>query len=78
VTEPLDELRAMAASAPPEPPVLAAYLETVRSRAYAVTDEDVAALVAAGVPEDEIFRHTVAVAVAEGLRRLDAGFEAIG
>jgi len=78
VTEPLDELRAMVASAPPEPPVLAAYLETVRSRAYAVTDEDVAALVAAGVPEDEIFQHTVAVAVAEGLRRLDAGLEAIG
>ena len=78
MTEPLDELRAMVASAPPEPPVLAAYLETVRSRAYAVTDQDVAALVAAGVPEDEIFQHTVAVAVAEGLRRLDAGLEAIG
>jgi len=78
VTEPLDELRAMVAAAPPEPPALVAYLETVRSRAYAVTDADVAALVAAGVAEDEIFEHTVAVAVAEGLRRLDAGLEAIG
>jgi len=78
VTEPLDELRAMVASAPPEPPALAAYLEAVRSRAYTVTDADVAALVAAGVSEEEIFEHTVAAAVAEGLRRLDAGLEVIG
>jgi len=78
VTEPLDELRAMVASAPPEPPALVEYLEAVRSRAYNVTDADVAALVAAGVSEDEIFEQTVAVAVAEGLRRLDAGLEVIG
>jgi alkylhydroperoxidase family enzyme len=78
VTESLDELRAMVASAPPEPPALVAYLETVRSRAYTVTDGDVAALVEAGVSEDEIFEHTVAVAVAEGLRRLDAGLEVVG
>jgi alkylhydroperoxidase family enzyme len=78
VAEPLDELRTMVASAPPEPPALAQYLAMVRGRAYAVTDPDVAALVSAGVSEDEIFEHTVAVAVAEGLRRLDAGLEVIG
>ena len=78
MTEPLDELRAMVAAAPPEPPALTAYLATVRSRAYTVTDADVEALVAAGVSEDEIFEQTVAVAVAEGLRRLDAGLEVIG
>jgi len=44
----------------------------VRTRAYAVTDGDVEALKAAGLSEDEIFEQTVAVAIAEGLRRLDA------
>ena len=76
--EPIDELRAVVAAAAPEPPALAPYLDKVRSRAYTVTDGDVAALIASGVSEDEIFEHTVAVAVAEGLRRLDAGLGAIG
>jgi alkylhydroperoxidase family enzyme len=78
VPEPIDELRAVVATAAPEPPALAPYLSKVRSRAYTVTDGDVAALIAAGVSEDEIFQHTVAVAAAEGLRRLDAGLGAIG
>lgn len=76
--EPIEELRAVVAAAAPEPPALAAYLDKVRSRAYTVTDADVAALTAAGVSEEEIFQHTVVVAVAEGLRRLDAGLGAIG
>ena len=76
--EPIEELRAVVAAAPPEPPALAPYLDKVRSRAYTVTDADVVALTAAGVSEEEIFEHTVAVAVAEGLRRLDAGLGAIG
>ena len=76
--EPIEELRAVVAAAAPEPPALASYLDKVRSRAYTVTDADVAALTAAGVSEEEIFQHTVAVAVAEGLRRLDAGLGAIG
>ena len=42
------------------------------ARAYAITDADVEALKAAGVSEDEIFEQTVAAAIAEGLRRLDA------
>ena len=76
--EPIEELRAVVAAAAPEPPALAPYLDKVRSRAYTVTDADVEALTAAGVSEEEIFQHTVAVAVAEGLRRLDAGLGAIG
>ena len=79
MTEPIEELRALAAAAaPPEPPALAPYLDKVRSRAYTVTDADVEALIAGGVSEEEIFEQTVAAAIAEGLRRLDAGLGAIG
>jgi len=70
VTRPLDQLRASAALQPA--PGMEAYLEKVRTRAYTVTDADVEALKEAGFDEDEIFEQTVAAAVAEGLRRLDA------
>jgi alkylhydroperoxidase family enzyme len=53
------------------------YLDKVREHAYAVTDEDVQALKDAGHSEDEIFELTVAVAVAAGLERLDAGLRAL-
>jgi alkylhydroperoxidase family enzyme len=76
--EPIEELRAAVAALPPPPPSMAAYLERVRTRAYTLTDDDVAALRDEGVSEDEIFEQTVAVAVAEGLRRLDAGLRALG
>jgi alkylhydroperoxidase family enzyme len=78
VTEPIMELREIAGAVAPAPPSFEQYLDKVRSRAYTVTDDDVDALIAAGVSEDEIFEHTVAIAVAEGLRRLDAGLGAIG
>jgi alkylhydroperoxidase family enzyme len=78
VTESIEQLRATVAAVPPEPAALASYLDKVRSRAYTVTDSDVEALKAAGVSEDEIFEHTVAAAIAEGLRRLDAGLGVIG
>jgi alkylhydroperoxidase family enzyme len=78
VGEPIEELRTLAAAAPPASLAFVPYLEKVRSRAYTVTDADVAALVAAGCSEDEVFEQTVAVAIAEGLRRLDAGLAAIG
>jgi alkylhydroperoxidase family enzyme len=54
------------------------YLAKVRDRAYAVVDRDVEALRGAGFSEDEIFEQTVAVAIAEGLRRLDLADEVIG
>ena len=55
-----------------------AYLAKVRDRAWTVTDADVDTLTAAGLSEDEIFEQTVAAAVREGLRRLDAAERVIG
>lgn len=75
--DPIDELRRLAASRPADP-LLAPYLEKVRSRAYTITDRDVAELKAAGMGEDEIFEATVAVAIEEGLRRLDAAQAVLG
>jgi alkylhydroperoxidase family enzyme len=69
--DPIDELRAVAERTPDRPGT-AAYLDKVRTGAYRVTDEDVQALKDAGLSEDEIFEQTVAAAIAEGLRRLDA------
>lgn len=78
MTEPLEQLRVTAAGFEQAPAVMAPYLEKVQTGAYSVTDADVDALKAAGLTEDEIFEHTVATAVAEGLRRLDIGLGAIG
>jgi alkylhydroperoxidase family enzyme len=78
VTEPLAELREVAERMPAAPASMAPYLEKVRTRAYTITDADVDELKAAGCSEDEIFEQTVAVAVREGLRRLDAAREVLG
>ena len=78
MTEPIEELREIVAAAPPAPPSFEQYLDKVRGRAYTVTDDDIGALEGAGCSEDEIFEQTVAVALAEGLRRLDLGLAAIG
>ena len=78
MSEHLDALRANVASTAVAPPEMAAYLEKVRARAYAVTDSDVEQLKAAGLSEDEIFEQTVAAAISEGLRRLDAASAVIG
>jgi len=74
--EPLEQLREVVASTPPDP-ALAAYLENVRTRAWTITDDELQALKDAGVTEDTIFEQTVAVAISEGLRRLDAAERAI-
>jgi alkylhydroperoxidase family enzyme len=78
VSGPIDQLRANVERTPAPPPELAGYLEKVRDRAYTVTDAEVEALKAAGHSEDQIFEQTVAVAIAAGLRRLDAAERAIG
>ena len=78
MAEPIDELRRVASSAASPPPQMQPYLEKVRTHAYSVTDEDVDELKRAGVTEDAIFEATVAVAIGEGLRRLDAALEVIG
>ena len=71
MADPIDELRELAAAAKGAPAEMSAYLDKVRERAYAVTDGDVEGLKAEGFSEDEIFEQTVAVALTEGLRRLD-------
>ena len=59
------------------PPGLQPYLQKVREHAYRVVDRDVEALKEAGWSEDALFEATVAGAVGEGLRRLEAGLEAL-
>jgi alkylhydroperoxidase family enzyme len=78
MADPIAELRSVVAASAPPPAEMGAYLEKVRDRAYAVVDRDVEALRKAGFSEDAIFEQTVAVAIAEGLRRLDLADEAIG
>ena len=78
MSEDVEQLRAIAASGESPPEAMAAYLAKVRECAYTITDADVDALKAAGLSEDEIFEQTVAAAVGQGLRRLDAAMEAIG
>jgi len=77
VSEHIDRLRAVVAATPPAPEAMSPYLAKVRGRAYAVTDADVELLEAAGISEDEIFEQTVAAAIGEGLRRLDAAMRVI-
>ncbi|HEY7421353.1 MAG TPA: hypothetical protein VH541_05015 [Gaiellaceae bacterium] len=78
MVEPIAQLREVVAATPPASTQLTAYLEKVRDRAYAVVDRDLDALKEAGFSEDTIFEQTVAVAIAEGLRRLDIAQQAIG
>jgi alkylhydroperoxidase family enzyme len=78
VSEHIAQLRTVVADLLPAPEAMASYLAKVRERAYTVTDADVEGLKAAGFSEDEIFEQTVAVAIAQGLRRLDAASAVIG
>ena len=78
MSEHIAELRAIVAGTPPAAAEQAPYLAKVRERAYTVTDADIEGLKTAGLSEDEIFEQTVAVAIAEGLRRYDAALGVIG
>jgi alkylhydroperoxidase family enzyme len=78
MSDPIEELRKVVASSEPPPPEMAGYLEKVRDRAYEVRDRDIEALKEEGFSEDAIFEQTVAIAIAEGLRRLDRANEVIG
>jgi len=51
------------------PGAVAAYVAKVRDHAYKVTDEDVAALRAAGLDDDRIFELSVAAAVGKATRQ---------
>jgi len=78
MSEEIAQLRAIVAGMPPAPEGMGSYLAKVRERAYTVTDADVEQLKADGFSEDEIFEQTVAVAIAQGLRRFDAAMAVIG
>lgn len=77
MSEPIDTLRANLAAVPPVPAAMAGYLSKVHERAYTVVDGDVEELKGSGLSEDAIFEQTVAVAIAEGLRRLDRADEVL-
>jgi alkylhydroperoxidase family enzyme len=59
------------------PPEFGDYLRKVRLHAYKVVDRDLDELKAADFSEDEIFEHTVSVAVEAGLDRLDAALRVL-
>jgi alkylhydroperoxidase family enzyme len=73
----IERLREAASPNRPAPADLAPYLEKVREKAYAITDEDIRTLKDAGYSEETIFEQTVSVAVAVGLERLAAGLEVL-
>ena len=54
-----------------------AYLDKVRRHAHRITDEDIAALRAAGWDDERLYELTVAAAAGQGLRRLDLGLAAL-
>jgi alkylhydroperoxidase family enzyme len=59
------------------PDALAAFSAKVHRHAYRVTDEDVAALRAAGYSEDQIFEAVISAALGASQRRLDAALAAM-
>lgn len=66
-----------AAPADGVPAELTPYVDTVARHAYKVTDGDVAALLAAGKSDDELFEVTVSAALGAALGRLDCGLAAL-
>lgn len=59
------------------PATLRTYVDKVANHAYRVTDQDVAALQAAGLSDDAIFEITVAAAVGAAMHRLRRGMAAL-
>ena len=59
------------------PEILRSYVDKVANHAYRVTDQDVAALKAAGLSDDRIFEITVAAAVGAAMHRLNRGMAAL-
>lgn len=69
---------AAAANAGDLPADLAAYVDKVHRHAYRVTDDDVAAMRAAGRTEDEIVEITWAAAAGAASAHFDAAARALG
>src|SRR5262245_23181787 len=72
-----ETVRTAAAAATGVPAELLAYVDKVHRHAYKVTDEEVAALRAAGYSEDQLFELTVSAAVGAARARLEAGLRAL-
>jgi alkylhydroperoxidase family enzyme len=70
-------IRAAAFDGAGVPDDLASYVDKVVEHAYKVTDSDIEQLKTAGYSEDAIFEITVAAAVGAGVRRYEAGVEAM-
>lgn len=70
-------VRHAAASGGPVPADASAYTDKVRRHAYKVVDRDVEELIAAGWSENEIFELTVAIAMGEGMTRLERARRAL-
>lgn len=58
-------------------PELTAFLQRVQRHAYRVTDEEVAALKAAGYSDDRLFELLLGAALGAARARLDAGLRAM-
>jgi len=56
---------------------LAALVDKVALNAHRVTDEDIAAVRAAGLSEEQIYELVVCAAVGQATRQLDAGLAAL-
>ena len=73
----LEEMRQQVPETAAATPLLAAYLEKVRRRAVEVTDDDVAALLASGLTEDQVYEATMRAAMTAGIERFDIGLRAL-
>jgi hypothetical protein len=56
---------------------LSTLIDKVARNAYTVTDEDIAAVVATGLSEDQIFEIVVCAAIGQATRQYDAALEAL-
>lgn len=70
-------LRRTLAGGGPSPAALAEYVRTLREHASRMRDEDIAAVIAAGYTEDQVYEATIATALGTGTYRLEAGLRAL-
>jgi alkylhydroperoxidase family enzyme len=77
VMERVDALSGGPAGGGDLPDDLAPYVRKIALHAYRVTDEDIAALEAAGYTEDAIFEITAAAAISAGVTRMERGLSAL-
>jgi alkylhydroperoxidase family enzyme len=73
----LRRMRADVEAGSSSPPALERYLAKVREHANTVTDAEVAALLSAGVTQEQIYLVTMYAAMTAGLERFEAGLRAL-